>query len=147
MKANGVDVALGGNEPGFTLPTNIVELGDDITTLNLSNCSLTGTIVYPVLRATCFDLYLALFCRRIAQGAREVHQLASLQHIGQLNRRLVVCPSIHALCSMRADIFYCFAGELPKELGKLINLTHFNVAGNSIGGELYVSAYMRCNFC
>ena len=51
MKANGVDVALGGNEPGFTLPTNIGELGDDITTLDLSSCSLRGTIVCPSIHA------------------------------------------------------------------------------------------------
>ena len=40
MKANGIDVALGGNK--VTLPSNIGELGDDITKLDLSNCSLTG---------------------------------------------------------------------------------------------------------
>jgi len=38
---------------------------------------------------------------------------------------------------------FTFAGELPKELGKLINLTHLNVAWNSIGGELYIPTYMR----
>ena len=43
MKANavGVFVGLDGNM-GFTLPSNIGELGDDITELDLSNCSLTG---------------------------------------------------------------------------------------------------------
>ena len=34
---------LHGNK-GFTLPSNIGELGDDITTLNLSYCSLRGTV-------------------------------------------------------------------------------------------------------
>ena len=43
MKANGVDVALDQNM-GFTLPSNIGELGDDITELNLSSCSLTGRL-------------------------------------------------------------------------------------------------------
>ena len=43
MKANGVDVALGLNM-GFTLPSNIGELGDDITELDLSSCSLTGQL-------------------------------------------------------------------------------------------------------
>ena len=38
----------------------------------------------------------------------------------------------------------CFAGELPKELGQLANLKVFDVSGNSIGGELYVPAYIRC---
>ena len=41
MKAKGVDVRLK-NNAGFTLPANIGELGDDITKLDLSNCSLTG---------------------------------------------------------------------------------------------------------
>ena len=40
----------------------------------------------------------------------------------------------------------CFAGELPKELGQLANLKVFDVSVNSIGGELYVPAYMRCIF-
>ena len=43
MKANGIDVALSGNK-GFTLPSNIGELGDDITKLDLSDCSLTGLL-------------------------------------------------------------------------------------------------------
>ena len=42
MKAKGCNVSLSGNEPGFTLPSNIGELGDDITELNLSECSLRG---------------------------------------------------------------------------------------------------------
>ena len=46
-----MDVVLYGNTPGFTLPTNIGELGDDITELDLSDCSLTGTIVCPNIHA------------------------------------------------------------------------------------------------
>ena len=44
MKAKGCTVTLGGNwpGPGFTLPSNIGELGDNITKLNLSDCSLGG---------------------------------------------------------------------------------------------------------
>merc|ERR1719198_2486282 len=42
MKAKGCDVELSGNNPGFTLPSNIGELGDDIMTLELSSCSLRG---------------------------------------------------------------------------------------------------------
>ena len=42
MKAKGVAVNLSGNN-GFTLPSNVGELGDDITMLNLSDCSLTGS--------------------------------------------------------------------------------------------------------
>ena len=47
---------------------------------------------------------------------------------------------------MFADIPLFYSGELPKELGQLINLIHFNVASNSIGGELYVPADMYCVF-
>ena len=32
----------------------------------------------------------------------------------------------------------CFAGQLPKELGKLAKLTFFNICENSIEGELYM---------
>ncbi len=42
MKAKGCKVNLSFNEPGFTLPSNIGELGDDIMKLNLSGCSLHG---------------------------------------------------------------------------------------------------------
>ena len=42
MKAKGCSVDLSGNEPGFTLPSNIGELGDDIVELDLSRCSLQG---------------------------------------------------------------------------------------------------------
>ena len=42
MKAKGYEVYFTSNYPGFTLPSNIGELGDDITTLDLSNCSLQG---------------------------------------------------------------------------------------------------------
>ena len=40
------------NEPGFTLPSNIGELGDDIVKLDLSQCSLQGITcrVAPPLR-------------------------------------------------------------------------------------------------
>ena len=45
MKANDYKVDLHNNEPGFTLPSNIGELGDDITKLDLSGCSLHGAFV------------------------------------------------------------------------------------------------------
>ena len=48
MKAKGCDVKLNGNDPGFTLPSNIGELGDDITTLRLSSCSLRGAAL-PII--------------------------------------------------------------------------------------------------
>ena len=43
MKAKGIKVYLDRNK-GFTLPSNIGELGDDITELDLSSCSLTGAL-------------------------------------------------------------------------------------------------------
>ena len=43
MKAKGCDVNLRDNKPGFTLPSNIGELGDDIVELDLCSCSLHGT--------------------------------------------------------------------------------------------------------
>ena len=42
MKAKGCDIDLRYNYPGFALPSNIGELGDDIAKLDLSNCSLEG---------------------------------------------------------------------------------------------------------
>ena len=47
MKAKGCEVYLDRNKPGFTLPSNIGELGDDITELDLRECSLRGTFVEP----------------------------------------------------------------------------------------------------
>ena len=56
-----------------------------------------------------------------------------------------ICKTQHS-CVVCLLTFHFFVGELPKELGKLINLYFFNVANNSIGGELYVPAYTRCMF-
>ena len=42
MKAKGCEVSLEYNKPGFTLPSNIGELGDDIAKLDLRDCSLQG---------------------------------------------------------------------------------------------------------
>ena len=41
IKAKGCKVSLHGNT-GFTLPSNIGELGDDVTKLDLSDCLLQG---------------------------------------------------------------------------------------------------------
>ena len=59
MKANGIDVALNGNK-GFTLPSNIGELGDDITKLDLFNCSVTGLLSTRVLSSLPSRLQLAM---------------------------------------------------------------------------------------
>ena len=52
MKAKGCNVDLSKNKSGFTLPSNIGELGDDIVNLDLSQCSLQGITcrVAPPLR-------------------------------------------------------------------------------------------------
>ena len=52
MKAKGCEVELSENEPGFTLPSNIGEIGDDITELELRDCSLHGAFVVRVLNQT-----------------------------------------------------------------------------------------------
>ena len=44
MKVKGATVNLFGNAYDFELPSNIGELGDDITMSNLSNCSLIGPL-------------------------------------------------------------------------------------------------------
>ena len=57
MRCNGCEVSLHGNDPGFTLPSNIDEL--DVTTLNLASCSLKGDVsdtAFPLLcRVESFD--------------------------------------------------------------------------------------------
>ena len=47
IKAKGCEFKLGRNKPGFTLPSNIGELGDDITKLDLGDCYLRGAFVEP----------------------------------------------------------------------------------------------------
>ena len=36
------------------------------------------------------------------------------------------------------DISLFLAGQLPEQLGQLVNLTHFNVAGNMLEGGLSI---------
>ena len=68
MKAKGIipELGLRGNK-GFTLPLNIGELGDDITKLDLSYCSLTGPLSIRTERYNFlfgwFLLTLIKFCR------------------------------------------------------------------------------------
>ena len=44
LKAKGCEVNLDGNQ-GFTIPSNMGELGDDIVELDLSECSLQGSCI------------------------------------------------------------------------------------------------------
>ena len=66
MKAKGYSVNLSHNEPGFTLPSNIGELGDDIVELNLSSCSLIG-----VCSLSTRSTSRALRCDRARRAAAE----------------------------------------------------------------------------
>ena len=98
MKAKGVRVALSGNTPGFALPTNIGELGDDITTLDLSNCSLTGTIVCPSTHALYVLLTLHFFAGELTKELGNLVNLKVLELHGNGFTGTIVCPIIHALC-------------------------------------------------
>ena len=60
MKAKGVDVRLD-NNAGFTPPLNIGELGDDITKLDLSFCSLTGPLSIRTERLRIWLTFFTLF--------------------------------------------------------------------------------------
>ena len=69
MKTQGVDVQLSGNT-GFTLPTNMNELGD-IQKLDLIDCSLKGPFFYSFGdgRTRTTNLILTVFCPLLPQGA------------------------------------------------------------------------------
>ena len=62
MVATGIipNRGLSGNK-GFTLPANIGELGDDITELNLSYCSLKGARMTLLLHPIFLVLIIAIF--------------------------------------------------------------------------------------
>ena len=56
-------------------------------------------------------------------------------------------PQHTSVCAGFADILpLFFAGELPKELGKLVNLISLRLGGNKFQGELHVPAEMYCVF-
>ena len=46
-------------------------------------------------------------------------------------------------CAVCLLTFHFFAGELPKELGKLASLTVLYLNNNKFGGESYVPSYIR----
>ena len=46
-------------------------------------------------------------------------------------------------CVMCLLTFSLFAGELPEELGKLVDLTYLDLSNNAFQGELYVPFYTR----
>ena len=100
MKAKGVDVSLFGNT-GFTLPANIGELGDEITELNLNDCSLTGAVC-SIIPHNNLTSKFGFCCREHSCRARPVGQLDSAQPRCQsAHRCTVVCSIIphHKLAS------------------------------------------------
>ena len=113
MKAKGVDVNLAGNKPGFTLPTNIGELGDDITELDLSNCSLTGTVVCPIIHAFVRFADIPPFC---AGGVpKELGNLVNLTNLYLVNNQFrgELCVPAYMRC-MFADILLVLQVTCPR---------------------------------
>ena len=53
-------------------------------------------------------------------------------------------PQHTCVCAF-ADIFTCFAGELPKELGDLVNLTDLYLDDNEFQGE-FVCSVLHAQF-
>ena len=107
MKAKGCRVRLRGNNPGFTLPSNIGELGDDIVELGLFNCSLQGT-------TCCIAPTLHRGERGENWGARARERRALTD------------------CSCRA-LPRC-AGAIPESIGSLSNLQHLDLRINDLSG-------------
>ena len=97
MKAKGCEVYLSGNNPGFTLPSNIGELGDDIVNLDLSGCSLQGITcrVAPTLRdGSQSDIShtfpVPAICRRNPRVDRQLDEPADTRPRGQCPHGCVI---------------------------------------------------------
>ena len=97
MKAKGCDVDLRDNKPGFTLPSNIGELGDDIVNLDLSQCSLQGITcrVAPTLRdgsewEISHTFPVPAMCRRYSRVDREPDEPAAARAPGQCPHGCVI---------------------------------------------------------
>ena len=171
MKAKGVEVYLSGNEPGFTLPPNIGELGDDITVLNLSYCSLTGSLSIRSERfifATEIDvafyagplpkmLPISLEVFHLGDNFRKTNKFTggipsewgALTNLKEL--KIVACGLDGKPLRTRSERVICvliialFAvGCLPKELGDLANLTVLDVSGNWLTGQLNIRTERLC---
>ena len=82
MKAKGCKVELGNNKPGFTLPSNIGELGDDITELDLSMCSLHGAfVVRGMTRHTLTKMKLSMAIACTGSLPKELGNLTNLKNL------------------------------------------------------------------
>ena len=90
MKAKGCKVVLRSINPGFTLPSNIGELGDDIVNLNLSQCSLQGITcrVAPTQRdgsesGISHTFPVPAICRRDSRVDREPDEAGAALPLGE----------------------------------------------------------------
>ena len=127
LKANGViphgdeygnGCGLAGNK-GFTLPSNIGELGDDITELNLRYCSLTGP------RSTRTE--------RLRILLTNLQTLSLLS--GALPKVLPVSLEVLNLGDSNSNTNK-FTGGIPSEWGALTNLKELTMANCGLGGKL-----------
>ena len=136
MKAKGIIPGIGLDEnKGFTLPSNIGELGDDITELDLSYCSLTGRLSTRSERVI-FVLIIAIFavgCLPTALG-----DLVNLTVFNVLYNNIQGQLSIRAERLMFAtENMRCCAGPpLPETLqllARLANLEVLSLGGHKLG--------------
>ena len=120
------------------------ELGN-LVNLNVLDVCSNGFKASCMFQHTCVVCLLTfhLFCRRIAQGARQPRQFDQARAAAQWLQGELYVPA-YMRC-MFADIFTCFAGELPKELGKLVNLKELRRAAQSIGGRVVCSIIHKSN--
>ena len=137
---------LSANELGGTISSDI-EMFTKLKTLKLSMMGLDGKIRRTQHTSIVCLLTLPLFCRSIAQAARQPRQFEGARLGAQWLHRYD-CMSQHGNSNTYMRCKFCWhfhfcAGELPKELGDLINLTWLDVSSNSIGGKLYVPCYNR----
>ena len=113
MKAKGCEVKLNSNQPGFTLPSNIGELGDDITELDLSGCSLRGASRVESLQ------------HKFAHG---------IARAGELPK--IMPPSLEILNLYEAGKF---TGGIPAEWGSLTNLKDLTMVACGLDGVFVLS--------
>ena len=136
MKAKGCDVKLNGNDPGFTLPSNIGELGDDITTLSLSSCSLRGAalpIIPPPTKAN---------CGRHESDEQIAHAGPPLGETLQLLKPLA---STLEKLDLRDNKL---GGTLTEDISAYGKLTELRLSGMGIGGACvcrYVPSYHQAD--